>query len=35
VEKLKYKNYGEIDFEDHEIEDREEHYEKEMEELEK
>ncbi len=31
----KYRNYGEVDFEDHEIEKREEQYNKERDEIEK
>ncbi len=34
MKKEKYRNYGGVDFEDHEIENREDFYEKEMEEIE-
>ncbi len=34
MKKRKYKNYGEVDFEDHELENREEKYNKEKEEIE-
>jgi len=33
--KPEYRNYGEVDFQDHELEEREEQYEKDREEIEK